>query len=72
MPEMFDLASMRPVHYAKDSPLRPELVESTFFLYTATRHESYLHAGVEIMQSINNHSKVRCGYAAIADVETKR
>lgn len=72
MPEMFELATMRPVHYAKDSPLRPELVESTFFLYTATRHESYLHAGKAILQSFNNHSKVQCGYASIADVETKR
>ena len=72
MPEMFDLASMKPVHYARDSPLRPELLESTYFLYTATRHPSYLYAGAEIMQSINSHSKVKCGYASIADVETKR
>lgn len=40
--------------------------------YTATRHDSYLHAGKAILQSFNNHSKVQCGYASIADVETKR
>lgn len=72
IPEMFDLASMSPVHYARDSPLRPELVESIYLVYTVTRHPSLLHAGEEILRALNKYCKVKCGYASIADVVTKR
>lgn len=40
-------------------PLRPELVESTYFLYRATRNPFYLHVGKEILESINEHTKER-------------
>ena len=72
MPEMFDIPTMAPIHYAKDSPLRPELVESLYHLYSVTRHPSLLAAGREIADAIEKHSRVRCGYASIADVTTKR
>ena len=39
-------------------PLRPELVESTYLLYRATRNPFYLHVGREIVDSINNHTRV--------------
>lgn len=39
-------------------PLRPELVESTYLLYQATKNPFYLHVGSEIMASLNNHTKV--------------
>ncbi len=72
IPEIFDIATMKAVHYAKDAPLRPELLESTFVLYSLTRDESYLHAGASIMAAINSQSRVRCGFASVADVQTKR
>ena len=40
-------------------PLRPELVESTYLLYQATKNPFYLHVGKEIMDSLNKYSKVR-------------
>ena len=72
MPEMFDVMSMSPIHFAKDSPLRPELVESLYLVYCITRHPSLLNAAAEIIKSINTYSRVKCGYASIADVISKR
>lgn len=39
-------------------PLRPELVESTYHLYKVTKNPFYLHVGMEILNSLNNYSKV--------------
>lgn len=52
-------------------PLRPELVESTYFLYQATKNPFYLHVGKEIITSLNAHAKTHCGYATIHDVHDK-
>lgn len=38
-------------------PLRPELVESTYLLYQATRNPFYLHVGEDILFGINNITK---------------
>ncbi|CAG7837921.1 unnamed protein product [Allacma fusca] len=48
--------------------LRPELVESTYLLYQATKNPFYLHVGKEILQSINTYAKAKCGYATVHDV----
>ncbi|XP_077977532.1 ER degradation-enhancing alpha-mannosidase-like protein 1 [Glandiceps talaboti] len=53
-------------------PLRPELVESTYLLYQATKNPFYLHVGSDIVRSIEEHSKVdRCGYATLHNVIDK-
>lgn len=52
-------------------PLRPEFVESTYLLFQATKNPFYLHVGKDILTSLNNHSRVKCGYATIHDVESK-
>ncbi len=39
-------------------PLRPELIESTYLLYQATKNPFYLHVGRDILNSLNNHTKV--------------
>lgn len=51
-------------------PLRPEFVETTYHLYRATRNPYYLHVGKRILESLNNHTKARCGYATVHDVTT--
>ena len=53
-------------------PLRPELVESAYYLYRATRDPYYLHVGAEMLDSIATTCKTRCGYAAVADVRDRR
>ncbi|XP_052083872.1 ER degradation-enhancing alpha-mannosidase-like protein 1 isoform X1 [Mytilus californianus] len=52
-------------------PLRPELIESTYFLYQATKNPFYLHVGKEILQNINTYAKAECGYCTVHDVNTK-
>ncbi|XP_060066247.1 ER degradation-enhancing alpha-mannosidase-like protein 1 [Ylistrum balloti] len=52
-------------------PLRPELVESTYLLYQATKNPFYLHVGRDIFTSIDEHAKAKCGYGTVHDVNTK-
>ena len=56
LPERFNWhLSATDVHFY---PLRPELIESTYLLYQATKNPFYLHVGQEIFENINNHTKV--------------
>ncbi|XP_072344395.1 ER degradation-enhancing alpha-mannosidase-like protein 3 isoform X2 [Scyliorhinus torazame] len=57
------------VHWAQH-PLRPEFIESTYFLYTATKDPYYLHVGKSVVDSLNQHARVPCGFAAVQDVRT--
>ncbi|XP_068714333.1 ER degradation-enhancing alpha-mannosidase-like protein 1 isoform X1 [Montipora foliosa] len=69
MPERFNWQiKQSEVHF---SPLRPELVESTYLLHQATHHPFYLHVGREIIRDIEKHSKVKCGYATLHSVKDK-
>ncbi|XP_070759044.1 ER degradation-enhancing alpha-mannosidase-like protein 1 isoform X2 [Enoplosus armatus] len=52
-------------------PLRPELVESTYLLYQATKNPFYLHVGMDILQSLEKNAKARCGYATLHHVVDK-
>jgi len=70
LPERYDVA--RGVPILKHYPLRPEFVESTYFLYQYTKDPFYLKVGKEILFGLKRHCKVSCGYAAIANVETNR
>ncbi|CAH1443019.1 unnamed protein product [Lactuca virosa] len=51
-------------------PLRPELAESTYYLYQATKDPWYMEVGEAIVNSLNLHTKVEGGYASIRDVTT--
>ncbi|KAL3872065.1 hypothetical protein ACJMK2_040022 [Sinanodonta woodiana] len=55
------------VHWGQ-SPLRPEFVESTYFLYKATGDHYYLDVGKKVIENLNKHARVPCGFAAIKDV----
>ena len=59
------------VHWGQ-SPLRPEFIESTYFLFKATGDEHYLDVGKAVLNSVEVLAKVPCGYAAIKDVRTGR
>ncbi|CAK9138659.1 unnamed protein product [Ilex paraguariensis] len=51
-------------------PLRPELAESTFYLYQATKDPWYIEVGESIVDSLNLYTKVEGGFASIRDVTT--
>eukprot|EP01035_Chromulina_nebulosa_P019328 gene19328-25192_t len=46
-------------------PLRPELIESTYYQYRATGDRSWLTAGEIFLSNIEKHSRTTCGYATI-------
>ncbi|XP_073727482.1 ER degradation-enhancing alpha-mannosidase-like protein 3 isoform X2 [Misgurnus anguillicaudatus] len=67
LPEAF--TSEFRVHWGQH-PLRPEFAESTYFLYKATGDPYYLKVGQSIVEKLNTHTRVPCGFAAVQDVRT--
>lgn len=53
------------VHWG-NHPLRPEFLESTYYLYEATRDSYYLHVGKKVLESLQKYAWVPCGYAAVS------
>ena len=51
-------------------PLRPELIESTYLLHSATGDQKYLEAGRLFQSTLVERNRERCGYASTADVAT--
>ncbi|PON40157.1 Glycoside hydrolase [Parasponia andersonii] len=68
-PEGFNLASLSVQYGQKSYPLRPELMESTYWLYKATRDPRYLDAGRDMVASLQYGARCSCGYCHISDVE---
>jgi mannosidase alpha-like ER degradation enhancer 2 len=52
-------------------PLRPEIVESTYYLHRLTRDPQYLRMGARLFESFVKHCKTDEAYAALKSVETK-
>ncbi|RWS01214.1 ER degradation-enhancing alpha-mannosidase-like 1, partial [Dinothrombium tinctorium] len=69
LPERFNWQYLSPDLYFY--PLRPELIESTYLLYQATKNPFYLHVGYEIFTSLNKYTRAECGYATIHNVQDK-
>lgn len=51
-------------------PLRPEFIESNYYLYQATKDPIFLQIGWSVMKDLQQHNRVPCGYAGIQDVRT--
>merc|ERR1711879_107829 len=49
-------------------PLRPEFIESTYYLYRATKSPLYLNIGEQLIDILETRAKSNCGYATIHDV----
>lgn len=72
LPDIYDHSTQSLLTYAVDYPLRPELVESAYYLYGATLDPDYLQFGQKFFLSLQNRSRAACGYASIADVSSGR
>jgi len=68
-PEEFDYQKMEVV--SAGYPLRPEIVESTYYLYQYTADEKYLRMGVTFFDDFVRHCKTEVGYASLKNVVTK-
>ena len=52
----------------KSNRLRPEAVESWYWLHLATRHTKYLEWGAQALAAFNKHSRCANGYHEVPDV----
>ena len=52
-------------------PLRPEIVESTYYLYRITKDPKYLAMGQEMFNDFVKHCRTDVAYAGLKDVTTK-
>lgn len=52
--------------------LRPENIESAYYLYKATGEEQYLEMGKAMFESLVKHCRTEAGYAALSDVRTMK
>ena len=69
-PETLDYKTMRVV--AGSYHLRPEIVESTYYLYHYTRDRQYRQMGEKMFDDFVKYCRTDSGYAALADVIGKQ
>lgn len=68
-PEVFDYQKMEVVHGGY--PLRPEIVESTYYLYQYTNDEKYLQMGKTFFDDFVKYCKTDIAYSGLKSVVTK-
>lgn len=69
-PESIDYATMEVA--SPGYALRPEIVESTYYLYRLTGDPKYRAMGRELFEDFVRHCRAQAGYAALADVRSKQ
>ena len=68
-PEVLNYSSMKVEHAGY--PLRPEIVESTYYLYQYTKSPEYLEMGRVLFEDFVKYCRTDEGYAALKSVVTK-
>ena len=68
-PEALDYVDMKVLY--SSYVLRPENIESAYYLYKATGDEKYLEMGKVMFQSLIEYCRTDVGYAALESVVTK-
>ncbi len=68
-PETYDFRAQRITDAAY--PLRPEIIESTWYLYRMTHDPHYRLLGEELFRDFRRYCRSAAGYAALSDVRTK-
>ncbi|TCK71885.1 glycoside hydrolase family 47 protein [Acidipila rosea] len=69
-PDTFDYAKHKITDPAY--PLRPEIIESTYYLYHYTGDAKYLAMGQTYFNALMKYCRTDVGFAALANVETKQ
>jgi ER degradation enhancer, mannosidase alpha-like 2 len=68
-PESYDFRAQRITDAAY--PLRPEIIESTWYLYRMTGDPKYRALGESLFHDFRRYCRSAAGYAALSDVRTK-
>ncbi len=68
-PEVFNYQTMKVEHAGY--PLRPEIVESTYYLYQYTKDPKYLSMGKQMWEDFVKYCRTEHGYAHLKSVVTK-
>jgi mannosidase alpha-like ER degradation enhancer 2 len=68
-PEELDYSTMKITYLGYE--LRPEIIESTYYLYYFTADSRYLDMGRTFFGSLRKYCRTDVGYAALRNVETK-
>lgn len=68
-PEELDYATMKITSPGYE--LRPEIIESAYYLYFDTGDPQYLDMGQKIFEDIERHCRTDVAYAALKNVETR-
>ena len=69
-PEVLDYKKMRVV--SPGYHLRPEIVESTYYLYHGTHDPEYRRMGEKMFDDFMKYCRTESGYVALSDVVTKQ
>jgi mannosidase alpha-like ER degradation enhancer 2 len=69
-PEVIDYKTMRVV--ASTYHLRPEIVESTYYLHHYTKDRQYRQMGEKMFNDFVKYCRTDAGYAALSDITTKQ
>jgi len=70
MPERWSTATGNIEHGLRWWGGRPEWIESTWYLYQATKDPWYLHVGEMALRDIKRRCWTKCGWAGLQDVRT--
>ncbi|KAF8639955.1 hypothetical protein AX17_001205 [Amanita inopinata Kibby_2008] len=70
LPEVYDTYFRQATSH--QYPLRPEFIESTWYLYRATRDPFYLDVGQRVLDDLIKRARVECGLTGIADLRTNQ
>ncbi len=68
-PEELDYRAMKIT--SPEYPLRPEIIESAYYLYFFTGDQRYREMGKTFFDGLVRYCRTEAGYAALANVETK-
>lgn len=69
-PEVIDYKTTRVI--ARTYHLRPEIVESTYYLYHFTHDPQYRRMGEKMFDDFRRYCRAEAGYAALSDMVTKQ
>ncbi|KAF8974233.1 alpha mannosidase-like protein [Flammula alnicola] len=70
LPEVYDTNYRQATSH--QYPLRPEFIESTWYLYRATKDPFYLDVGERVLFDLITRAKVDCGLTGIQDLRTNK